>query len=186
MRQIKGVFQYFTESAGRFCNGFLILFTLIGCADNTANGNKGADKLADSAAKITISNDKTQRTDTIIPSLDLTKDTSFEILSTKYELSADSIDNEFYKKCKGWSLSVDQIKKIIPRLEPIDAHELNYLYSVTPCEMKGKIKIGVQEYDYLINAGSFMKIYNRDTTYIFACRDKRCAKFFLTGEDVPE
>ncbi len=189
MSQRKCVLPYFIERSMRFGNRFFsslfFLFTLIGCSENTASRKQETADLTDSAVKIIISKDTTKSIDTIAPSLDFKKEKNFEILSIKYELSSDSIDNVFYKKCKGWSLSADQIKRIIPLLEPIDVHDFNYLYSVTPCQMAGKIKVGGREFDYLINAGSYMKIYNRDTTYILACRNKKYSKFFLTDEDVP-
>jgi len=92
--------------------------------------------------------------------------------------------DEFDSLCQTWTLSQNDILEIIKYSKPISMHDFMYLYNVLPCEVKGKLKVGDKEYNYVINAGSFMKLSSNDKTYYYGCTAEECEKYFLsTGGD---
>ena len=125
--------------------------------------------------------------DTSIPykPIDLKAAKNINVLSADKKTSKDSIDNEYFKKCKTWTLSKNDIKTIIRFLKPIDKHEFSYVYYVLPCEITGLIEIDNQKFTYVINAGAYMKLTNSDTTFTYGCNSKYCNKYFLVEGGTP-
>lgn len=106
------------------------------------------------------------------------------IIGIEKDSSASSGKSEYNSTCQGWSLDKKAVVEIIKAVRPISMHDFMYLYNVLPCEIEGKLKIGDKEYSYVINAGSFMKLSSKDTTYYYGCSAKECEKYFLsTGGD---
>ena len=111
---------------------------------------------------------------------------NIEILSINKEMGKDSADAGFYEKCKSWSLTIIQLKKIIRKFKSISSEAQNLSYSYMPCRIKGEIKIDNIEFKYWLNAGSTLTLKNNNIELYFACSSKECKNFFLTGEDLKE
>ena len=95
-------------------------------------------------------------------------------------------DDEFRTSCEKWTLDKAAIMKIVALSKPISSHDFMYLYYVLPCEIKGKLVVDNTTYDYIINAGSFMKLSYGDTTYYYDCSDKEIEKYFLSKGGNPK
>lgn len=158
-----------------------ILFLNI-CCDSTAKPNK---KIIDTHDP-KINNDSiladtilTEVMDTTAPiPIDLKKAKNIEILSISSEIFKGETTDEYYEKCKSWSLTSDQLKNVIRFFRPISSELQNLSYSYMPCRMTGKIKIDNIDFNYFINAGSTLTLINRDTKLYFGCSSKECKKFF--------
>jgi hypothetical protein len=105
---------------------------------------------------------------------------NIEILSINKELDKNSNDEVDYSKCKSWSLTIDQLKKIIRNFKSIASEDQNYSYSYMPCGIKGKIRIDTTEFEYWLNAGATLTLRNKKTEYHFGCSGKKCRMFFIT------
>lgn len=121
-----------------------------------------------------------RRKDSLI--IDLKKAKKIEIISlNKRMLKGDTTEDD-YQKCKTWSLTINEFKKVIREFKSMSS-ELQYLsYSYMLCEKKGEIKIDNILFDYWLNAGSTLTMKNNDTTLYFGCPSKKCKKYFITGE----
>ena len=101
-------------------------------------------------------------------------------------LKGDTTD-EYYTKCKSWSLTIGQLKNIIQEFEPVSSEAQHLSYSYMSCRMEGKIEIDNKEFTYWINAGSTLILESSTGAQLyFACSNKTCEKFFLTGKDSEE
>ncbi|HMP30118.1 MAG TPA: hypothetical protein PKD85_10985 [Saprospiraceae bacterium] len=118
-----------------------------------------------------------------IKNLELSKIKTIKVLSYNRSMTGDTVNNEFFNPCKKWSLSENDVATIFQMLEPISRHEFNYQFYVLPCEINGTIELDGQKVPFLINAGSYMKLFGVDTTLIFGCSTNNCNKFFLTGKE---
>ena len=68
--------------------------------------------------------------------------------------------------CSQWKLNSLDIEKVINESKPISVHEWHYIYGHLPCEYQGKLLQGSEEFEFSINAGGWMKIYNKGVSSI--------------------
>lgn len=158
---------------------------IYGCNANDVNKSVATDskykKLQDTLDRsFSFKGKSSSNIDSLVKIIKSGRD-SILILSCSKKSNFDSIENEFYSKCKNWELNALTVKEILKRVVPITSHELHYLYYVLPCEMKGKLKINEEVFDYTLNAGSFVTLSNSDTTLIFGIKGKATEKFFLVN-----
>lgn len=87
-------------------------------------------------------------------------------------------DTAFNKECASWELTKSAIEDIFLTSDTILSNEKNYLFNTLPCEYKGKVKIKGQLYNFIINAGSYSVLYNKDSN-IYLGYFKTDKKYFL-------
>jgi len=154
------------------------------CRDNNKARNIVTNKI--DKAKILKKTGDSTTVDTLrsaISNLSLSNAKHIEILSSQIHLLSDSLNNEYTKNCRNWTLTEQSIIKIFRMVKPITRHEFNYQFYVLPCEVKGVAIIDKRKVPFLINAGSYVKLFGSDTTLIFGCKEKRCKEFFLEEND---
>ena len=83
-------------------------------------------------------------------------------------------------KCDKWGLNKTTIEKIIKDSKSISGEEWHLLYDVWPCNIRGKILLNLDTFSYKVNAGSYIVIWNRDTSFYYGCTDKRYKNYFLS------
>ena len=83
-------------------------------------------------------------------------------------------------KCDKWGLNKTTIEKIIKDSKSISGEEWHLLYDVWPCDIRGKILLNLDTFSYKVNAGSYIVIWNRDTSFYYGCTDKRYKNYFLS------
>ena len=92
-----------------------------------------------------------------------------------------STGEDLGKQCDKWNLDKSIIEKIFKSSHQISGEEHHYLYDVWPCDIKGKILINRDTFSFKVNPGSYMVIWNKDSSSYYGCTDKRFKKYFLSG-----
>jgi hypothetical protein len=57
--------------------------------------------------------------------------------------------------CKKWKLTDADVRSFFAKATPITGEEFHAFYYVAPCEYAGRIELGGQTYDFVINGGSY-------------------------------
>ena len=83
-------------------------------------------------------------------------------------------------KCDKWGLNKTTIEKIIKVSEPISGEKWHLLYDVWPCDITGKLLLKLDTFSYEVNAGSYIVIWNSDTSFYYGCTDRRYRNYFLS------
>jgi hypothetical protein len=109
---------------------------------------------------------------------------NIEILSAKKVMAEDNTSGQYYEKCNEWSLTIDEIKKIIIGSKPISSEMVNLTYWNMPCKMEGEINVNNVKFNYKVNAGAWSVLFNKDTAFYFAYFKKNWEKYFLKNEDI--
>ncbi|HYI78907.1 MAG TPA: hypothetical protein VEW65_14905, partial [Chryseolinea sp.] len=73
----------------------------------------------------------------------------------------------------------------------IDGPDMHYLYLTLPCEIRGSAKIDGVRYEMIINAGSYIALYNSDHRIYVGCSADSCRRFFIeqggnSDRDIPD
>ena len=113
-----------------------------------------------------------------------TQNTKTVLVLTVNKTIVEDSTNEYMNECDTWNLSKNDIKEIINISHYISNEEKHYLYYVMPCEISGEIIVNNISFNFIINAGSTMYLYNADTAYYLGCSSEDCSRFFvLPGGD---
>lgn len=175
-------------------NGFSLLlsFLCFQCRDNKPKSFDDKGIKADTQASTVISPSK----DTLPSKHFLDSATSernkqtTELLSTIKSVTVLNIEKEntriastgedLGKQCDKWQLSKSTVEKIFRSSKPISGPEWHYLYDVWPCDYNGTILINKDTFSFRVNAGSYLVIWNADTSFRYGCTDKKFEKYFLS------
>ena len=106
----------------------------------------------------------------------------FEIISSRQSISRTSSSNDT-SQCRGWTITKETLSRIIKSSEPIDGVLWHHSFDVLPCVIKGLISQGNRDYQFELNAGSWMYIDCADTTLIFGNFKREDEKYFLSAAD---
>lgn len=83
--------------------------------------------------------------------------------------------------CIGWTLTEDDVQKILKDVNPISGSDWHYLFGHLPCVATGEIKQQSETFKFAINAGSWLSIYQGDTTVMFGNFNEENEYLFLSG-----
>lgn len=92
--------------------------------------------------------------------------TTFQILSME-KIKSFSVDTSFSYRCSGWKLNEADIEFIILNSEVVGSQEIDFLFNTLPCEYVGELIYKNENYKFMVNAGSYSVLYNKDTTIYF-------------------
>lgn len=112
-----------------------------------------------------------------------------QIQITRFEKKMTSNnDTSFSNECRNWKLVEKDALDIIKSSDTISAHEKNYLFNTLPCEYSGTLRMKDKYYNFIINAGSYVVIFNKDST-LYLGYFKKGKSYFIsppaTGEIQP-
>ena len=96
------------------------------------------------------------------------------------------VDSEEQSGCKNWILSKEEITTVINSSEEISKHDWHYLFDHLPCVISGKLIQDNREFNFEINAGSWLRISNQDTVLYFGSFREENKKLFLSSVYAPE
>lgn len=99
-----------------------------------------------------------------------------------------SIDEKVSGRDKNWSLRRKDIDEIMKLSSEITENEWYFSYPVTPCNIDIKnYSYKEKKYNIQINGGSYLSLFDGQTTIILGCDLPNCKKFFLrTKENMNE
>ena len=104
----------------------------------------------------------------------------FEIIRLKLSTSQ-RYSAEDTSMCSEWSLDQNEAIRVIKGFEPIDVHTRHHTYDHLPCTVDGQLRQGNKQYDYSINAESWLIISDADTFLIFGDNDKEFEMMFRSS-----
>ena len=81
--------------------------------------------------------------------------------------------------CKGWIISREKLPVLISSATLIDGHTWHTDFEVLPCVIIGQLIQNGQAYNFEINAGSWISVFNKDTVIRLGNYRKSHEKFFL-------
>ena len=86
---------------------------------------------------------------------------------------------ELNSLCAEWSIKRSDLIDIIKISDFISGHDVQYLYSTLPCEYEGYLKVGLEEFYFNVNAGSYITLMNaKDESIYMGCTNKDCEQYF--------
>lgn len=109
----------------------------------------------------------------------ITDTTTIEIGRVKKYGVDDDSDKQYLSRCKKWNLDSATIDKLLRNIIPIDGVGWDLAYSHLDCQLYSDVKISGKLYNLEINAGSWLKLITKDTTYIFIPKDRSFDKYFI-------
>ncbi len=110
---------------------------------------------------------------------------AIEVLSFEKTEIENSNDTVYLEQCKKWILDQSSLVEIISSSDTITAHEKNYIFNTLPCEYKGKIRVKGKTYKFILNAGSYTVIYDKNSIYYLGYF-KQDKKFFIDKPDTKQ
>ena len=108
------------------------------------------------------------------------RDLPFDILTVNKSNDYPSSETDT-SYCTDWILTKQEIEKIIKECEPISGYEWGQLFEHWPCLYTGNIEQNELYYDYELNAGGWMVIFEADTNYWLGNFKKENEKCFLSS-----
>ena len=106
----------------------------------------------------------------------------FEIVSFTNTLNKHTTDTDTLK-CSRWTLTKTDIEKIIKNSEPIDGTTWDLSFLVLTCTKSVSIVQSGQQFKVEINAASFFRVNNGDTSVLFGDYKKSDRKYFIEAPD---
>jgi hypothetical protein len=103
---------------------------------------------------------------------------TFEILDIKKNSNYPSSDNDT-TQCLSWTLSISDIKIIIKDSRQINGPEWHHLFGHFPCDIKGHLKQNNEDFEFHINAGSWLTVNSKDTSIYYGSFDPKYKHLFL-------
>lgn len=99
--------------------------------------------------------------------------------------------SEYKEACIQWKLDEEEIIKIFVLSKIISGSEIHDLYYDLPCRINGEVRIGKVLFNFIINGGSFVYVYNFDQKFYLGCSQEKCKEFFIEqggnmARDVPD
>ena len=82
--------------------------------------------------------------------------------------------------CKGWTIAINDIPKLIKQCKAITGEEWHYMFDVLPCIISGRLKQNGQSFRFEINGGSWMSVTGFDTTVLLGNYKKQNEKYFIS------
>jgi hypothetical protein len=108
---------------------------------------------------------------------------SFEILSLKRGITTQSSADDT-NMCKGWTISKNQLYKIILNSKPLSGTVWDLMFEVLPCITSGQLSQFGRQFEFELNAGSWIYINCQDTTLLFGDFKKQDRRYFVSAPDV--
>lgn len=90
------------------------------------------------------------------------------------------------RQCDKWKIDKSLIEKIFRASHPISSSEFHFLYDVWPCNFKGKMLLEKDTFSFEINPGSYIVLWNKDTSIYYGYKGKKYKKYFLSEPWDPE
>ncbi|RFM34664.1 hypothetical protein [Chitinophaga silvisoli] len=109
----------------------------------------------------------------------ITDTTTIEIGPVKKYGVDEDADKQYLSRCKKWNLDSATIDKLLRNMEPLDGIGWDLAYSHLDCKLYSKVKISGKSYLLEINAGSWLELTTKDTTYLFIPKDRSFDKYFI-------
>ena len=106
----------------------------------------------------------------------LSKEKSEELPSTRVPIVG----------CGEWDLTAAEIGRVLKLSVPATERDLHDRYDYTQCRLIGRMIYDGVCYEYRIDAGSFVRMYSPDTSFILACGLPECEEYFLHRPWRPE
>jgi hypothetical protein len=106
----------------------------------------------------------------------------FEIISFTNTLNKHTTDRDT-SKCSRWTLTKPDIEKIIQNSEPIDGTTWDLSFSVLTCTKSVGVVQSGHQFKVEINAASFFRVNNGDSSVLFGDYKKSDRKYFIEGPD---
>jgi len=72
--------------------------------------------------------------------------------------------------CKNWNLNQDDVLKIFPEMEQVEAEEQYALCYTYPCYYTFDVKYKGKEYKAILNSGSYLQLFNKKEELYFIIR----------------
>lgn len=109
----------------------------------------------------------------------ITDTTTIEIGQIKkYGVDEDS-DKQYLSRCKKWNLDSATIVKLLRNSKPLDGIGWDLAYSHLECKLYSHIKVSGKSFLLEVNAGSWLELTSKDTSYFFIPKDKSFDKYFI-------
>lgn len=106
----------------------------------------------------------------------LSKEKSEELPSTRVPIVG----------CGEWDMTAEEIGRVLKLSVPATERDLHDRYDYTQCRLIGRMIYDGVCYEYRIDAGSFVRMYSSDTSFILACGLPECEEYFLHRPWRPE
>lgn len=90
--------------------------------------------------------------------------------------AADTVD--YNNICNDWTIDSTTAATLLPNFKPINGQDWHYFYDVLPCEVTGSLLVSGVEYNFSINAGSYLVLYNSQNNFYYGCDS--CKDHFLS------
>jgi tetratricopeptide (TPR) repeat protein len=105
-------------------------------------------------------------------------DSAFKILSSDRSITAQSSERDT-SMCNGWTISRNNLYKIIRHSKLTGGTEWDLSFDVLPCIIKGQLKQKGQLYNFEVNGGSWLYLKSKDTTVILGDYNPDDQKYFI-------
>ena len=87
-------------------------------------------------------------------------------------------------ECKGWTISKNQLHKIIQNSVPISGTTQDLAFGFHSCIISGVLVQAQQKFEFELNAGSWLYIKCQDTTLLLGDFKKMDRKYFLSSPEI--
>ena len=88
--------------------------------------------------------------------------------------------------CEDWAITKRQMEVLLTKIEPIDASTKHHTFDHLPCTFRAKIQQNNQIFKLMVNAGAWLEISAKDTTWIYRNSDTLLNKLFLSEAGLQE
>jgi hypothetical protein len=157
----------------------LVIFLLPFCSSD-ANRQKKAAKHSqqpDSQQGIKVLSHRKSKLGELFDNSQSFEIISFENGTTSAFTFTDTIE------CKGWTISKNQLYKIIQNSTPISGTTWDLAFGFHSCIITGELLQAQEKFEFELNGGSWMYIKCRDTTLLLGDYNKADREYFLSSPE---
>lgn len=82
--------------------------------------------------------------------------------------------------CDSWAIQADQLGAFMESFESIDKYEWNQCYGVFSCSAKGELIYEDEKYNYELNAGGWLYLFNKNKELYLGSKIASDSVFFIS------
>lgn len=88
--------------------------------------------------------------------------------------------------CEDWAITKHQMEVLLTKIKPIDASTKDHTFDDLPCTFRAKIQQNNQIFKLMVNAGAWLEISAKDTTWVYGNYDTKLNELFLSEANLQE
>jgi hypothetical protein len=161
------------------------LFVMIGCNETT---NQKDSNISDTTEKLdTVLKEPViaEKQDSIAPDINASDRVSVKLFQKKIKLFPEDsiisyqIKRATDKNCSNWQIPPkSDLIKIITTFYEISGNEWNGCYGDWNCGIEGQMVFQSKKYNYRLDAGGWIILFNKKEQRYFGCKNPDCKKYF--------